>query len=59
MEMNELIAKINFLANKKKTVGLTELELAEQAKLRQEYLALIRGQVKATLDRVVIVDQQQ
>ncbi|WP_019879113.1 DUF896 domain-containing protein [Succinispira mobilis] len=59
MEMKELIIRINFLANKKKTVGLTEAEQAEQIKVRRAYLDLIKGQVKATLDRVIIVDQEQ
>ena len=59
MEMKELIISINFLANKKKTVGLTEAEQAEQIKVRRAYLELSKGQVKATLDRVIIVDQEQ
>ena len=59
MEMKELIVRINFLANKKKTIGLTEAEQAEQAEVRRAYLDLIKGQVKATLDRVIIVDQEQ
>lgn len=59
MEMKELIVRINFLANKKKAVGLTEAEQAEQAEVRRAYLDLIKGQVKATLDRVIIVDQEQ
>lgn len=59
MEMKELIIRINFLANKKKAVGLTEAEQAEQAEVRRAYLDLIKGQVKATLDRVIIVDQEQ
>ena len=59
MEMKELIIRINFLANKKKTVGLTEAEQAEQIKVRRAYLDLLKGQVKATLDRVIIVDQEQ
>ena len=32
------IDRINELARKKKTVGLTEAEVAEQATLRREYL---------------------
>ena len=32
------IERINELARKKKTTGLTEEELAEQAALRKEYL---------------------
>ena len=30
MEMKEMIARINFLARKKRTTGLTESELIEQ-----------------------------
>ena len=33
----KLIARINYLANKKKTEGLTKEELIEQEKLRKEY----------------------
>ena len=35
----EQVARINELARKKKTVGLTEDELKEQAELRAEYLS--------------------
>ena len=38
----EKIARINALAHKAKTSGLTEAELAERDALRQEYLADIR-----------------
>lgn len=36
------VQRINELAKKAKTVGLTQEEKEEQAKLRQEYLAAIR-----------------
>ena len=38
----ELIARINELARKKRSEGLTEEELAEQAKLRRIYLETTR-----------------
>ena len=50
------IAKINELSRKSKSVGLTEEEKKEQAILRQEYLADMTKNFKATLDNVVLVD---
>ena len=52
----ELLARINELARKKRTVGLTEEELAEQKKLYKIYLAAIRGQVTSLLERIEFVD---
>lgn len=48
------IERINELARKKKTVGLTAAEAAEQAVLRKEYLDGWRENMKAVLDGVVI-----
>ncbi len=50
------IARINFLARKNKTEGLTEAELAERDALRKEYLNAIRGNFKRTLDNIEFVD---
>ena len=52
----ELLARINELARKKRTIGLTEDELAEQKELYKIYLAAIRGQVTSLLDSIEIVD---
>ena len=57
MEINAMIARINELAKKKKTSGLTAEELAEQKKLYQEYLGNIRSQLKAQLDNIEVVDK--
>ena len=51
------IERINELARKKKTAGLTEEETAEQAALRREYLAEYRENMKAMLDSLVIEEQ--
>ena len=50
----EKIERINELARKKKTVGLTEAELAEQAALRKEYLDGWRTNMEALLEGIVI-----
>ena len=52
----ELLERINHLARKKRTVGLTDDELAEQKQLYKIYLAAIRGQVTSLLDSIEFVD---
>lgn len=48
------IDRINALAHKAKSVGLTAEEKQEQAKLRQEYIAAIRMNVRTQLDNIDI-----
>lgn len=51
--MNEQkIARINELYRKSKEMGLTEEEASEQALLRKEYVASVKRNVKAQLDRI-------
>ena len=57
METKEMIERINELAHKKKKEGLTEAELAEQKELYKRDLANIRGQLKAQLDNIEVVDK--
>ena len=52
------ILRINELANKAKEQGLTEAEAKEQKELREEYLAAIRKNFRATLDSIEIVDKK-
>ena len=54
---NKLLQRINELAKKKKTVGLTADELAEQKKLYKIYLDEIRTQFDKTLDNVSVKDK--
>ena len=51
---NVKIDRINALAHKAKSVGLTEEEKAEQAELRKEYLAAVRGNLRAQLNNISI-----
>ena len=48
------IERINELARKSKTVGLTEEEKKEQAMLREEYIAAIRMNIRSQLDNISI-----
>lgn len=57
MVTKEQIDRINQLARKAKTEeGLTEAEKEEQAVLRKEYVAAFRKNLKAQLDMIRIVD---
>ena len=54
MNMDERITRINELYHKSQAEGLTEEEKTEQAKLRAEYIASVRGNLRAQLDSVTI-----
>ena len=53
-----MIQRINELAKKKKTVGLSPDELAEQAALRRSYLDNIKTQLKSTLEQIEFVEEE-
>ena len=50
----EKINRINELAKKKKSQGLTEAEQAEQNRLRQEYISEFKANLTGQLDNMVI-----
>ncbi|KAB2335532.1 DUF896 domain-containing protein [Bacillus mesophilum] len=52
------LARINALANKAKTTGLTEAEAKEQSALRKEYLQTFRSSMFNTLKSVTIIDPE-
>ena len=54
MTMDKKIKRINELYHKSKGVGLTEEEKAEQAQLRKDYVASIRGNLRSQLDSMTI-----
>ena len=51
------IARINELYHKSKGEGLTDAEKAEQAKLRRDSIDAIKGNVRAQLNNIDIVDE--
>ena len=52
----EKINRINELARKKKTVGLTEEEMQEQAILRREYIESFKQSLVSQLENTYIVE---
>ncbi len=58
MISQEQIDRINALAKKAKTEGLTEEETAERAELRQLYVASVRENLTAQLDNTYIMDKK-
>jgi len=58
MISEEKIRRINELAKKSKTQGLTEEEKIEQAELRKEYIAAFRANFIKTMDTITIVDEE-
>ena len=55
MDMNAVIARINELAAKAKTEGLSEEELAERDKLRRIYIDSVKASLTGQLDNTYIV----
>lgn len=53
------IQRINELAKKSKTVGLTDEEKEEQAKLRKEYVQSVVGNLRAQLDNTYVLDKDE
>lgn len=55
MNINEVIARINELARKNKTEGLTAEELAERDKLRRIYIDNVKANLVGQLESTYIV----
>ncbi len=54
----EKIDRINTLAHKSKSVGLTDEEKEEQAKLRREYIDSMKASLIGQLENTYIVDEK-
>ena len=55
----EKIDRINELAHKSKESGLTDLEKEEQIVLRQEFIAEIKADFRATLESIEFVEESE
>lgn len=55
MTMDEKIARINALARKAKSAGLTDAEREEQARLRRDYIDSVKANLKSQLDNTYVV----
>ena len=56
MLTKEKMDRINALAKKKKSEGLTEAEAAEQAEQRKEYITAFRAQIRGQLENIKFVE---
>lgn len=54
MDMEAKIARINELYHKSQAEGLNEEELAEQKRLRAEYVASVRSSLRSQLNNIDI-----
>lgn len=57
-KMEDVIARINALAKKAKTEGLTEEELAERDRLRRIYIDSVKANLVGQLDNTYVVDDK-
>ncbi|UOE53459.1 DUF896 domain-containing protein [Bacillus sp. CMF12] len=54
--MHEILKRINELAVKRKTEGLTQVESAEIVNLRSQYIQEFRGSIEELLLNTTIID---
>lgn len=56
--IDEVIARINILARKAKTEGLTPEEIEERDRLRRIYIDAVRLNLRDQLDHTYLVDER-
>lgn len=59
MDFDKLIARINELSRKNKTVGLTDEETKERGELRQQYLNNFKRNFRQQLDTIKYVEDEE
>ena len=58
MKMDDVIARINGLAKKAKTEGLTPEETEERDRLRRVYIDSVKANLTTQLDNTYLVDEK-
>lgn len=58
MKMDDVIARINELAKKAKTEGLTPEETEERDRLRRIYIDSVKANLTTQLDNTYLVDEK-
>lgn len=58
MEFSKIIERINELARKNKSEGLTDAEIAERDELRKQYLTNFKNNFRQQLETIEIVDDK-
>ncbi len=58
MKMDDVIARINVLAKKAKTEGLTPEETEERDRLRRIYIDSVKANLTVQLDNTYLVDEK-
>lgn len=56
--MDDLVKRINELARKAKTSGLTDAELDERNELRKKYIESFRTSMRGQLDNIRFVEDE-
>lgn len=56
---DQAIQRINELARKAKSVGLTDAELEERNELRRRYIHAFRTNLRQQLDSIKLVDEDE
>lgn len=57
--MDEVVKRINELARKAKTDGLTDDEMDERKELRKKYIEAFRTSLRIQLDSIKYVEDEQ
>lgn len=58
MITDDMIQRINELAKKSKTIGLTQEEIVEQKELRKVYIDAFKQSMRQQLDNIKFVDEE-